>query len=93
MSDAILLILDYGIQVDVFDTSENVGLYIWIGLLKFRDKFLGLKSLAGGCSVLMTGSAGIREVACTLKKMKLVIVSPGAYISLSNQIHRSDKRS
>ena len=42
----VLLILYYGIQIDILHALENIELYIRIGLLKLRDQLLGLQAFA-----------------------------------------------
>ena len=70
----ILLICYNRAQIHIFHALKDIALYKRIRLLELSDKILHLYTLR--CILTATGCTGIREFACTLDKMQIIIISP-----------------
>ena len=64
-----------------------MGIY----LLKLRNEIFDLHSLGNTGAVCTAGSTGISELAGTLDKMQVIVVSPVLDICLTDQIHGADQ--
>ena len=62
-------------KIHIFHTSENITFNMRIYLLKFCNQILDLHSLGNTGSICTAGSTGIGKFACTLDKMKVIIIS------------------
>ena len=91
MLHAVFFVGDHSVEIDIFNASENIALHMRINLLKFCDQLLDLHSLGNTGSICAACSTGICKPACTLKKMKVIIISPLLDIILSDKIHGTDQ--
>ena len=90
MADAVLLVADHGVNVDIFDTAENIALHERIHLFQVFDQFLDLHAFRT-ILLVIAGRAGIGKLAGTLDEMQTVIISPRLDIILTHQIQRADR--
>ena len=67
MTDAILLVANNGINIDVLNAFENIAFYKRVHLLQVADQFLNLHTL--GAVLVVAGGTGICKLACALDKM------------------------
>lgn len=85
-----LLVADHGVNVDIFDTAENIALHERIHLFQVFDQFLDLHAFRT-ILLVIAGRAGIGKLAGTLDEMQTVIISPRLDIILAHQIQRADQ--
>ena len=90
MSHTALLVLNKSIYIDILHTLEYVALHKWVGLLECCYELLDLLTL-GLCLLIVAGGTCIRELTCTLYKMKFIIIPPRFDVVLPHHIKRSDE--
>ena len=90
MSHTVLLVLNKGIYIDILYTLEYVALHKRIGLLECCYELLDLLTL-GLCLLIVAGGTCIRELTCTLYKMKFIIIPPRLDVVFPYHIKRSDE--
>ena len=91
MFHAVFFIGNDCMKIHVFHTSENITFNMGIYLLKLRNEIFDLHSLGNTGAVCTAGSTGISELAGTLDKMQVIVVSPVLDICLTDQIHGADQ--
>lgn len=91
MFHAVFFIGNDCMKIHVFHTSENITFNMGIYLLKLRNEIFDLHSLGNTGAVCTAGSTGISELAGTLDKMQVVVISPRLDIILAYQIQRTDQ--
>lgn len=89
MNFAVLLIGDYCAEIYVFDAPEDILLDLRIYFFHICYEVLDLKAFRVGLTVLVTGRAGVSELAGALYEVEVVIVAPVLYLSLADEIKRT----
>ena len=89
MTDAILLVANNGINIDVLNAFENIAFYKRVHLLQVADQFLNLHTL--GAVLVVAGGTGICKLACALDKMQVIVIPPCLDVLFTHQIQRTDQ--
>ena len=85
------LVGDYLIQLDILDAAEYIHHNLRILLRQLCDELLYCLALGSRGSVRIAGRAGVREPACALYKVQIVVLRPVLDLVLPYEVHRADK--